>query len=191
MRHGRAFVLALGGFGIAGLTVALAAPGFAGLVLFALYSIPSNSMIPVPHEPGLLYFAKLYHPVWIATAGTLGASIVCIADYAVVGAALRHPRMKSASESRLFRWATCWMSRWPFAIITLFALIPLPVYVVRVLAPASGYPLPRYMAAQALGRFPRFLALAWIGHAIQLPTWLLAAMFVVLLAACLIGTRSP
>lgn len=186
MRLGRAFVVALAGFGAAGVAVALLVPALAGLVLFALYSIPANSMIPVPHEPGLLFFARYYPPLAIAAAGTLGAALVCIADYAVVGAAMRHPRFRAAGETRLFRWAVRGMRRWPFAIVALFALVPMPVYVIRVLAPASGYPLGRYVVAQSVGRFPRFLALAWIGHEIQVPTWILVAIFAVLVAALLL-----
>lgn len=190
-RHWRAFFAALVGCAVAGALVVALAPGFAGLFLFGIFSIPSNSIIPVPHEPGVLYFAKFYHPVWIAAIGTIGTGIVCFADYAIVEAALRHPRIKGASEARLFRWAVRWMTRWPFAIVALFSFVPLPVYVVRVLAPASHYPVWRYVTAMMVGRFPRFLALAYIGHAVQIPTWVLVAMFVVLLAAFLLGGRAP
>jgi membrane protein YqaA with SNARE-associated domain len=190
-RYWRSFVVALGGCAAIGAAVVLVAPAFAGLFLFGLYAIPSNSILPIPHEPGLLYFARFYHPAWIALAATFGSALVCFADYAIVGAALRHPRVKSASEARLFRWAVRWMTRYPFAIVVLFACVPLPVYVVRILAPASGYPIGRYILAQVIGRFPRFYLLAWIGHAVQLPVWLLVAMFVALLAVFFLGGRAP
>jgi uncharacterized membrane protein YdjX (TVP38/TMEM64 family) len=31
--------------------------------------------------------------------------------------------------------------------------------------------------ALLVGRFPRYVVLAWIGHVIQIPTWLLIAVF--------------
>lgn len=188
-RYWRAFLLCLAGCAVAGAAIVWLAPGHAGLFLLTLYAIPSNSFIPIPHEPGILYLAQWYHPLWVALAGTIGAVIVSFADYAVVEAALKHPKISGAREARLFRWAIKWMTRYPFAIIVLFTLTPLPIYVVRLLAPASGYPIGRYVLAQIVGRFPRFLALAWIGHVVHIPGWVLVLMFVALLAAMWLGSR--
>lgn len=187
----RAFVIALAVYAALGAAVLIFWRDLAGLFLLGLYCIPANSVIPVPHEPGVLYFAKFYDPLWIATAATMGSVVVSFADYALIEAAMRHPRVKGASEARLFRWAVRWMTRWPFAIIVLFSMIPvLPVAVVRALAPASGYPLKRYIAAQIAGRFPRFLMLAWIGQAVHIPTWVLL-VFTVALIALMYVTSTP
>jgi len=190
-RHWRAFFWCLCGCAAVGAVIVWIAPSLAGLFLLGIYSIPSNSIVPVPHEPGILYFAQFYHPFWIALVGSIGGALVCFADYAIVEAAMRHPRMAGAREARLFQWAVRWMTRWPFAIIWLFALIPvLPVYVVRVLAPASGYPIWRYVLAQTLGRFPRFFALAWLGATVKVPGWALLLLFVVLMVTLYLSSRS-
>lgn len=189
-RYWRAFFLALTLCAAAGTLVVWLAPELAGLFLLGIYSIPSNSIIPVPHEPGILYFAKFYHPALVALVATVGTVIVCFADYAIVEAAMRHPKISGAREARLFRWSVKWMTRYPFLIIVLFTLTPLPIYVVRVLAPASGYPIGRYILAQIVGRFPRFLALAYVGYLFPIPGWALAAMFVALLVAMWLGSRS-
>jgi membrane protein YqaA with SNARE-associated domain len=187
----RAFVIALAVYAVLGTAVMLFATDLAGLFLLGLYNIPANSVIPVPHEPGILYFAKFYDPVEIAIAATMGSVIVSFADYALIEAAMRHPRVKGASEARLFRWAVRWMTRWPFFIIVVFSMIPiLPVAVVRALAPASGYPLKRYIAAQVVGRFPRFLMLAWVGQQIMIPTWILV-VFTLALLVLMYVTSSP
>lgn len=164
-------------------------PDAAGIFLFGLYSIPTNSMLPLPHEPGLLYFAKYYHPFWIALAGTLGTAVVAFADYDVVERALTHPRIRSAQGTRVYRWAVRWLMARPFITIVLFSATPLPIYVVRVLAPASGYPLRRYIAALMVGRFPRFYLFAWLGYLYPIPTWVLVVMFVVLIASVLLVTN--
>jgi membrane protein YqaA with SNARE-associated domain len=187
----RAFVIALGAYALLGATCMWLSRDLAGLFLLGLYNIPANSVIPVPHEPGILYFAKYYDPLEIAVAATMGSVIVSFADYALIEAALRHPRVKGASEARLFRWAVRWMTRWPFAIIVLFSMIPvLPVAVVRAVAPASGYPLKRYIAAQIVGRLPRFYLLALLGQAIMIPTWILV-VFTVALIVLMYVTSSP
>lgn len=187
----RAFVIALAVYAALGTAVMLFATDLAGLFLLGLYNIPANSVIPVPHEPGILYFAKFYDPVEIAVAATMGSVIVSFADYALIEAAMRHPRVKGASEARLFRWAVRWMTRWPFFIIVVFSMIPvLPIAVVRALAPASGYPLKRYIGAQIVGRFPRFLMLAWVGQQFMIPTWILV-VFTLALLVLMYVTSSP
>lgn len=189
-RNWRLFLYALVLTAVVGVVVVTLFPDYAGLYLFGVYAIPSNSIVPVPHEPGLLYFSQFYHPVWIAIAGTLGTGVAAFADYGVVEAAMRHPRINGAREARLFKWAVKWLMRYPFATCFIFSLTPLPIYVVRVLAPAAGYPVWRYVCAIMLGRFPRFFALAWIGYLFPLPGWLLLAMFVALLVALYVASRS-
>lgn len=189
-RHWRAFFLGLCAIAVAGLVILVVVPRLAGLFLLALYCIPSNSVFPIPHEPGVLYFAKFYDPLGIAIAATVASVVVSFADYAIVEAAMRHPRMNRAVNAGLFRWAVKWMKRWPFIIVFLFSLVPLPISVIRVLAPASGYPIGRYAVAQILGRMPRFYALAWLGQAVEFPTWLLIVMFVALFALFWYSGRS-
>ncbi len=186
----RAFFYALVGCAVAGLLIVLFLPWAAGLYVFGIYSIPANSIIPVPHEPGLLYFAKYYQPVWIAVAGTLGTGVAAFADYEVVERAMRHPRIRGAREAKLYKSAVRWLMRFPFATIWLFSFTPLPIYVVRVLAPASGYPIGRYVAALMLGRLPRFFAIAWLGHTFPLPTWALVLLFFLLIGALYWGSRT-
>jgi membrane protein YqaA with SNARE-associated domain len=175
-RWWRAFVVALALYAALGLVVLAFAPDLAGIFLLGAYCIPSNSIVPVPHEPGVLYFAKYYDPIWIALAATAGSVIATFADYAVVGHAVDHPVFAGTRESRVFRWALRTMRRAPFAIVVLFSFTPLPISVIRILAPASGYPITRYIAAQVVGRLPRFYALAWLGSAILIPGWALLAL---------------
>jgi membrane protein YqaA with SNARE-associated domain len=189
-RHWRAFLIALSVCAALGLAVVSFAPQLAGLFLLCIYNIPANSILPVPHEPAILYFAKFYHPALVALAATAGSVAVSFADYGIVEAAMNHPRIAGAREARLFRWAVKWMMRFPFWTLVLFSFIPvLPIYVVRVLAPASGYPSRRYVLALIVGRYPRFLALAWLGRTIDLPTWVIVAMLVLLISFTVIASR--
>jgi len=183
------FFVALALAAASGLLIEMLWPRFSGLFLFGLYSIPTNSIIPAPHEPGLLFFARYYEPILIAVAGTLGTAVAAFADYEVVERAMRHPRIRDAREARLFKWSIRWLMRFPFWTIVLFAFTPLPIYVVRVLAPASGYPVWRYVTALMVGRFPRFFLVAWFGHTFPLPTWFLVLLFVVLVAGVWVGSK--
>jgi membrane protein YqaA with SNARE-associated domain len=186
----RAFVLALAAYAVVGVIVLAFVPDLAGIFLLGAYCIPANSVVPIPHEPAMLYFAKYYHPFWCALAGTVGSLIACYSDYAMVGAAMRHRALSKTRESRLFQWSTKWMKRYPFAITVLFSFTPLPIAIVRILAPAVDYSVRRYMLAQIVGRFPRFYILAYIGHTVLIPTWIIVGLGIVLLLAWFIGARS-
>lgn len=186
----RAFLLALAAYAVVGAIVLAVLPDLAGVFLLGAYCIPANSVVPVPHEPAMLYFAKFYHPFWCALAGTIGSLIACFADYAMVGAAMRHRALASTRNSRLFQWSTRWMKRFPFAITVLFSFTPLPISIVRILAPAVEYSVRRYMLAQIVGRFPRFYILAWIGHTVLIPTWIIIGLGIVLLFTFFLGARA-
>jgi len=186
----QAFCVGLGACGALGLALMILAPDLLGIFLCALYAIPSNSVFPIPHEPGVLFFAKSYDPVWIAAATTYGSVVMSFADYAMIESVLRRSRLaRQTRDSRLLQWGVRWMKRWPFGVVVVFSLVPLPISLVRVLAPVAGYPIGRYIAAQIVGRFPRFLVLAMIGHAIQVPTWLLATLTIVLIAVLYLAGR--
>jgi membrane protein YqaA with SNARE-associated domain len=176
--HWRSFFIALCAVAAAGVVIVLAWPELAGLFLLGVYCIPANSVFPIPHEPGVLYLATFYDPLWIALAATAGSVVVSFADYAMVEAAMRSPKTKKAQDSALFRYLVRCMKWKPFPTVIGFSLLPLPISLVRVLAPASGYPIGRYIVAQTIGRIPRFYLLAWIGATVSFPAWLLVALFV-------------
>src|SRR5207247_1175738 len=71
-----------------------------------------------------------------------------------------------------------WFRRAPFAIVALSGLTPLPFFPFKALAFTMGYPLGRYLAAVATRSVPRYALLAWLGVAVRLPSWLIAALFV-------------
>lgn len=178
----RGFFLALCAAIACGVVILVAFPEASGLYLLGLYSVPTNSMIPLPHEPGVLYFAKYYHPAWVALAGTLGTGVAAFADYDLIGRAMNHPRISKVKDAEAYQWAVRWLMARPFWTVVLFALTPLPVYVVRVLAPATGYPFGRYALAMMIGRYPRFLVLAYFGYVVPIPTWALILLFVAMIA---------
>ena len=69
-------------------------------------------------------------------------------------------------------------ARAPFTTTIVFAFTPLPFWVARCLAILDRYPVGRFMAATAVGRFPRILIYAWLGAVLQVPTVALVAVLV-------------
>lgn len=190
-RRWTAFAWSLAGLAAAGGVVVAIAPHLAGLFLLAAYCVPANSILPIPHEPGVLFVAGFYAPLAVALAATAGSVVASFVDYAVVETALQSPRVARARERGVIGWSIRTMRRAPFAIIVAFSLIPLlPISVIRALAPASGYPFGRYLLAGLIGRLPRFYALAYLGHAIAFPAWLLVAITLVTLGVAYASAAS-
>lgn len=172
-RHWRQFLVALGLGGIIALLAIAYTEENAGLAILGAYCIPTNSILPLPHEPGLLFFANYYDPLWIAIVGTIASGIAAFVDYATVEGAMRFASVRRAKNGKWFRWATKSFMKQPFATVWLFAISPLPVSVVRILSPAAGYNVWKYVAAMMLGRLPRFYLFAWIGRVFPIPGWVL------------------
>ncbi len=60
-------------------------------------------------------------------------------------------------------------------------LTPLPAFPFKAVAFAERYPLGRYLAAVAAGRFPRYVLLAWLGLVMNLPNWVFVVLVLVML----------
>ena len=150
------------------------------MILF-LYAFASNvALAALPHEPVIVWYGA-NSGVWltavVATVGTIAAAWV---DHSVFAA----PVMRFSTTPTLTMGALGFVRRWfgraPFAAIAVSGITPLPFWPFKALAFVEGYPLTRYLAAVAAGRFPRYLLLAWLGLAVQIPSWMLATTFLVL-----------
>lgn len=151
------------------------------LILF-LYAFASNvALAVVPHEPVVIWYGAQVG-VWltaaVATAGTVAASLV---DHRVFVPVLDRVSATRPMSTGLVGKMRRGFSRAPFAIIALSGITPLPAWPFKAMAFAGGYPLGRYVAAVAVGRFPRYLLLAWFGVLVDIPTWILAVAFSVLI----------
>lgn len=150
-----------------------------GALLLFSYAFLSNVALAVlPHEPAVIWYgARL--GVWpttlIAAAGTVLAAFVDHRLFVPLIERIKaRPRAPAAFAERAFR-------RWPFLILTLSGLTPLPFFPFKVLAFTTGYPLARYAGAVAARCLPRYALLAWLGTAVRVPAWLLVALFALLL----------
>lgn len=147
------------------------------LYLF-FYSIPSNAAISVfPHEPVLLYFGKFAN-VWIAAgAATAGTLVAGWMDHSVFVPVLQLRALRAYRDNRLYRKAIALYERWPFLMLVVAGFTPLPFFPFKFLSFSTAYPMPKYLAALAVSRFPRYLFILWAGEVLDLPTWVLIVLF--------------
>jgi len=138
-------------------------------------------MAIVPHEPVVLWYGARYG-VWltslVATAGTLAAGWV---DHRLFVPLIRRVEHTPFFAEGTVGWLRARFAHAPFAVLAVSGITPLPFFPFKAMAFAEHYPLGLYLAAVAVGRFPRYLLLAWLGIVIRIPTWVLVVLFAVML----------
>jgi uncharacterized membrane protein YdjX (TVP38/TMEM64 family) len=152
---------------------------------YFLVMLPVLSVLSLPLEPATMIIAKVCPPWEIALLASLAAAIAAVFDYFFVRRVFRIGALDRLRARRLFSRAEAIAKVAPFLTIVVFAALPLPFVIMRVMMPITGYSLPKYVVATAIGRFPRVYVLATFGQLVDVPTWVLEAFLVgaVVLAA--------
>lgn len=183
-RNWRRFFLYAGPLILLACAIAAFVPKYRNLAFLFLFTIVSNSIVPMPYEPVMVVMGALYVPLLAATVAACGNILACVIDYEAIRFAFRHERLQKVQQSDMYQGAVHYFLKAPFLTIVFAAFAPfIPFYIFRVLSPTSGYPLSRYMTAVFLGRWPRYYLFAFMGSA-MLPARLLV-VGVVLLLACI------
>jgi uncharacterized membrane protein YdjX (TVP38/TMEM64 family) len=146
-------------------------------VAYFFTMIAVMSVASLPPSPPTLMAAKS-NPAWLlALLASVAAAIASVFDYWFVRRVFSLESLARVRSHRLFDRAERWAKVAPFFTVVLFAAVPLPFMIPRVLMPLTGYPRLRYSSAVALGRFPRVYVLATFGQAFDIPTWVLEVFF--------------
>ncbi len=152
-----------------------------------IYSIPSNTAISVfPHEPVLVYLGRFNTPLLLATAASLGTILAGILDYYVFVPLFSHRALNNLKSTKGYQTAIRRFNYQPFLALTIAAFGPLPFFIFKFIAFAAFYPLYKFLIAKILGRFPRYYLLAMVGEILQVPVWILVAIFAGMLSIYLI-----
>jgi uncharacterized membrane protein YdjX (TVP38/TMEM64 family) len=160
------------------------------LVWLAVFAVPANSplspVIPAGFEPLIIEAAK-HAPVLSVTLVALGAYMYMeYLNWHVYAWVLGTKVFGGVREHRWVRRGIDWFARAPFWTVIFFAVTPLPFWAIRSVAILGAYSLARFMAATAIGRFPRILFYAWVGAVFRIPTWILIAVIVGTAAAVIV-----
>jgi len=157
-------------------------PSYTNVLRLFLLTLPTESLFLVmPHEPIILYYSKILHPITVAVITLVATLLVEYLNYQVIALLFDLPRIDKLRKQTVVQKTSALFLKAPFASLVIAALTPVPFYPFRVLAPVSKYSLRRYLASIALGRTPRFIAIAYFGRAFSLPNWLILVLFVVML----------
>jgi len=146
--------------GVSGIISHYFFPRYTGLVWLFFYIIPSNSFIPFPHEPAILYYGKMYGALLTTIVATVPTIIACYLDYAVLTPLFDRTRLGNIRHSTIYQRTLYYYQKAPFFTNMLAAISPVPFYPVRILSISSGYSAWKYTTAVVMGRVPRYLFLA-------------------------------
>ncbi len=160
-------------------------PALDATVLFVYAFLSNVALAVVPHEPAVIWFGPRLGILATALIATLGTVAAAWVDQRLFATAVDRLARKRGGTIPPPPLALRWFSRAPFAVLAASGLTPLPFFPFKLLAFAARYPRGRYLAAVAAGRLPRYLLLAWLGVAVQLPLWALALAGVLLLVPTL------
>jgi len=122
----------------------------------------------------------------VALAGALGSTIANLNDYYIFTAMLRLHRVAAVRQTRTYHAAAKWFAKWPFSIVLIFNIVPIPVDVIRMLATVARYNRAAFAAANFIGRFFRYAVIAFVTYYWNLG-WIAPVALLVLAAVLGIG----
>jgi hypothetical protein len=166
-RRWDAFLRSTGLLGMAGIALVLVVPASASLVGLAIYTLwvsgPLSPLFPVGLEPVVMILGRLHSPLLVAAIVTGAGLWVEFLSYHLYRLLMSTAPARGFREGRVVVGLERLFGRAPFFAVWVSSWSPLPFWVVRILAALRGYGMPRYLAAIALGRLPKFWIFAALG----------------------------
>lgn len=148
------------------------------LLVFFLYTIPSNFLIAVvPYDPSVLYFGKFHPSLNVAMIGIAGTLVTEILNYSVFKFVTDLNAFKKIRHKKIISKPVDLFNKAPFPALLIAAFLPIPFYPFRFLVVIAHYPLIKYIVAVFIGRAPRLYLIALFGHIIKLPDYILLILF--------------
>ena len=132
--------------------------GYLGIIL-ACFAANATIFLPAPSSAIVLVMSQVYHPLGVAIAGGIGASLGELMGYGA-GRSGR-PILDRSQRSEIVQ---TWLSRHTFLTIFLTAFLPLPLFdIVGIGAGVLGVPVVRFIPPLVLGKLLKMLTYAYIG----------------------------
>jgi membrane protein YqaA with SNARE-associated domain len=143
---------------------------------FFVYMCLACQFFPIPTLPPIAFTAKVFHPALVSLVGAVATCIANLNDYVILGWLFRHQKVKKIRDLSTYRKLLRFFDRYAFITVAVASFLPISVDVVRLLAISRAYSFPRYVGASFVGRFPRYLLIAYLGK--ELPAKYILLLFV-------------
>jgi hypothetical protein len=136
------------------------------LFCFVPLAILCNTVIPIPFDPVLIFFASRQPPAEAQAFALVGS--VCAGVAAAVDVTLFR-RIRSRATGKWLKFLPNWDGWRAYVLTFVFALLPLPFSVVRLAVLRNPPRIIPYQVTVALGRLPRYVATIVLWQSLQLP----------------------
>jgi len=129
----------------------------------------SNTVVPLPTPPFVVYYGEMFNPLLIALVGGIGTCIACLIEYTLLSYAFKYTaekseKLASLKDTRTYQHTIRIFNKVPFISIAIAAFTPIPFDPIRLLAIAAKYNRLKYSISIFIGRAPRYFLLASLGE---------------------------
>jgi membrane protein YqaA with SNARE-associated domain len=160
---------------LAGVKVLWPNTSLALLAAYVGYMSICCTFCPLPTTPVVLWMAAPaaggglgMPPLAVAALGAVGTAIANMHDYYLLIFLYRYKPVRRVRTSGLYQRFAAWYNRAPFATLAAASFLPIPVDFVRLLAISEGYNRAKFAIGSLVGRWPRYLALAYMADRFNL-----------------------
>ncbi|HUX02348.1 MAG: hypothetical protein WBD63_10735 [Phycisphaerae bacterium] len=152
-------------------------PGTSVALLAAYFAYMSIccTFCPLPTTPAVLWMAAPVGagglgmpPLLVAVVGAMGTAVANLHDYYLLTFLYRYQPVRRVRATLLYKRVAAWYNRSPFATLAGASFLPIPVDFVRLLAISEGYSRTRFALGSLVGRWPRYLLLAYLAERFDL-----------------------
>jgi len=160
---------------LAGVKVLWPNTSLALLAAYVGYMSICCTFCPLPTTPVVLWMAAPaaggglgLDPLTVAVLGAVGTAIANMHDYYLLTFLYRYRPVRRVRASGLYKRFAAWYNRAPFATLAAASFLPIPVDFVRLLAISEGYNRAKFAIGSLVGRWPRYLLLAYFAERFDL-----------------------
>jgi len=154
--------------------------------------LPANWIVAVVATRTLAVGTGLWDTVLlVGLVGAIASTVANLNDYHLFTWMLRHHKVAKVRYTRIYKIAARWFDKSPFFLVTVFNLLPIPVDVVRMLAATHRYPRVPFAAANFVGRFIRYGAIAYLVYSFELSVTAAMTIMLGLAVAMLLAKSLP
>jgi membrane protein YqaA with SNARE-associated domain len=140
----------------------ISGPGGWGSFFF-LVLITSATPLPIFATEAIVAGAGvLANPIIVGMVAGVAGAIGELSTY-FIGLGGERIISKKKKEGRRYKHAEKWFKRYGFGAVVVFALTPLPMDLLGLIAGGLHYNLKKFLVGTLLGKIPRFILVAYAG----------------------------
>ena len=169
---------------------ARASDAWSELLYLVPYTFLGNSLAPLPYDGAVMFLGGRY-ALWLIVAVAILATLVVEAwNMELLSRLLARDGTRAFRNHRVTQTSLRWYRKAPFWSLVASCIVPIiPHYPMRFLAVLAGYPLWKYQITVILGRGARYVGLAGVGVAVEIPWHWIVLVSLVALAFGIRGAR--